>query len=144
MKRFYSSVLFFAFVLGATPAFASLSISVGSIEQFSDGADVPIAIYEDGTPVAVDFSFELDDGYNIVSEGSGSTDENGQAVIIFSGLSSGTDFKGEIWVGGYDDFEAFQTFSFSTETESIGCNAGGVGLIGLALIGLPVVLKKKK
>lgn len=141
MKRFYSSVIFFAFVLSVTPAFASLSISVGTIDSFSDGADVPLAIYEDGAPVVVDFSFKLDDGYNIVSTGNGSTDENGQAIIEFSGLSSDGNFSGVIWIGDYDDPEVSQTFSFSTESAS--CNASGIGLIGSALAGLIVALKRK-
>ncbi|MDR2174848.1 MAG: hypothetical protein LBO82_02775 [Synergistaceae bacterium] len=141
MKRF-CTVLLFAFVFGVTPAFAYLSISVEAVDQFSDGADVFIAVYEDGIPVAVDFSFKLDDGYNVVSTGSGSTDENGEAILRFSGLSSGAHFSGVVWVGDYDDPEALQTFSFSAE--STGCNAGGIGLTLLALIGLPAALKKKK
>jgi hypothetical protein len=145
MKRFYGTVLFFAFVLAAAPAFASLNISVVAIEQFSDGADISIVIYEDGIPAAVDFSFQLHDGYDVVNEGSGSTGENGEAVIGFSGFPSDAYFEGEIWVGDYDDPEASQTFSFSTE--AAGCNAGGIGIgsigpIWLALIGL--ALKKKR
>lgn len=145
MKRFCTSALFFvfAFVLGVTPAFASLSISIGDIDQFSDGAEVSIAIYEDGEPVAVDFGFKLDDGNYIVSEGSGSTDENGQAIIGFSGLSSDGNFSGVIWVGDYDDPDVSQTFSFSTESAT-SCNASGIGLIWLASAGLIAVLKKEK
>jgi hypothetical protein len=157
MKRFYRIVLFlifvfvFMFVLGVTSAFAFLTINVGIIERFSDGANVSIAIYEDGVPVTVDFNFELDYGSSVVSEGSYSTDENGEAMIEFSGLSSDAYFTGEIWVGDSDDPEASQTFSFSTDSslESLeeiinACNIGGIGLIWLTLSSLFVVRKKNR
>jgi hypothetical protein len=144
IKRLYSTVFFFLFVFAvsiAAPAFASVSISVGTIEQFADGADIPITIYEDRIPVAVSFSFELYNGANLVSEGEASTDEDGEATISFSGLSSETYFTGEIWIGDYDDPEAFQTFSFTTDSVA-GCSAGGLEWIGLLLTGLFMALKK--
>jgi hypothetical protein len=152
MKRFYSAISFFVFVfaLGVTPAFASLTINVGAIDRFSDGADVSIAIYEDGIPVAVYFNFALDDDSNVVSEGSSSTNENGEAILEFSGLSSDTYFTGKIWIGDDDDPEASQTFSFSTDssleekTNINACNIGGIGLICLALIGVSAMFKKKR
>jgi hypothetical protein len=150
MKRFHKAVFFFLFVFGTcavTPAFAFLRISVWTIDRFANGADVPITIYEDGVPVSVDFSFELDDGEDVVREGWGNTDDNGEAIIEFSDLPNDAHFGGEIWVGDYDDPEAFQTFSFSTdsnlEEKSSGCNLAGIGLFGPALIGLTVAYKKK-
>ncbi|MDR2179282.1 MAG: hypothetical protein LBP21_03140 [Synergistaceae bacterium] len=150
MKRFHSATLFILFVLGvgaATPAFASLSISVGTIDRFADGADVTVTIYEDDVPVAVDFNFKLDDGENVVIESTGSTDENGEATIVFDSLLTDVDFSGAIWIGDYDDPEAFQTFSFSTssdlEEKYASCNVAYIELVGLVLLVLSVLLKRK-
>ena len=147
MKRLYNAAFSFLFVFAvsiAAPAFASVSISVGTIEQFADGADIPITIYEDGIPVAVSFSFMLYDGDNAVKGGKDDSDENGDATIRFDDLSSETYFRGEIWVGDYDDPDAFQTFSFTTEGSVAGCSTGGLEWIGLLLTGLFVTLKNSK
>jgi hypothetical protein len=138
-------------VITVIPAFAEVSISVGTIDRYADGADVPITIYEDENPGAdILFSFELYKNDEIISDGTGTTDTNGEALIEFSELPSDTRFTGEVWVGDYDDPEAAQTFSFSTDSSLEekfninACNIGGIGLIWLALIGLSAMFKKKR
>jgi hypothetical protein len=159
MKGFYgmafrcvclASVVCFVAVV---PAFAEMSISVGTIERYADGADVPVTIYEDENPgTTVAFSVELYENDEIIWDGTGATDTNGQALIQFSGLAADTRFEGEIWVGDYDDPEASSTFSFSTDSDlerktAVGCNAGiGVGMgvwTGLILGGFISARKKK-
>jgi hypothetical protein len=147
MKRFYDAVLrcgcltSIICVIAAVPAFAEMSIRVGTIDRYADGADVPVTIYEDEEPAAdISFSYELyeNDEDEIISEGLGTTDINGEALIEFSELPSDMRFAGEIWVGSYDDPEAAGTFSFSTNSDlesktETGCNAGIGGWMGLIL-----------
>jgi hypothetical protein len=135
-------------VMAAAPAFAWMDISVGTIDRYADGADVPIVIYEDGSPGAgVFFSFELYDKDDIIRDGSGTTDGNGEALIEFSGLQSDARFEGEIWVGNYNDPEAVRTFSFATdsnlESKGGGCNVGLGGWTGLILSGFIWARRKK-
>jgi hypothetical protein len=151
MKRFYGSLFFFLFVFCVgvvTPAFASVSISVEAIDPYSDGADVLIVIYENGSPASLPFGFELFD-----KEGQGGvayTDEYGEALIEFRNLASDTYFEGIIWVGDYDDPEYICQFSFSTDSSleeagGGGCNAGvGSGFALFALAGLVIKLGKKR
>ena len=157
MKKFYGMALrdvclaSIVCVVAAGPAFAWMDIGVVTIDKYADGADVPIAIYEDGSPGAeIFFSFELyGEKDEIIRDGSGTTDENGEALIEFSGLESDKRFEGAIWVGNYDDPEAVGTFSFATdsslESKSGGCNVGlggWMGWMGLILGGFILARKK--
>jgi hypothetical protein len=140
-------------VVTTVPAFGEMSISVGTIDRYADGADVPVTIYEDENPGAdIFFSFELYKNDEIISDGTETTDTNGEALIEFSELPADTRFTGEIWVGDYDDPEAAKTFSFSTdsdleskESKVNGCNAGIGGIGGwISLILGGFILARKK